>query len=269
MVLINRVFAEKHLHFCEWTNKLLELLYKLPRIGEAVKKQAEEKESKPVRIAVGVAAQIFLLLTEFVRRLFFALAFLYLPYRVLASFCPLVDKRQEPAVIYLFFVIITVCGTIVNTTLMKSDDRDYLMVKVYLVKPAVHFLVKIADRMLKDFLCFWLILMIFGLSPLHALCLSAATALLRPLGEVVAVLMYEKFRFLYNNRNMYYGCIMAVSMIVAYGMPIVTRTVTGGWYAAVHPGFTGISFVIGFLSMLILWNYRRYRRLLADTMDRK
>lgn len=267
IVLIRRLLADYILRFKELTNKFLCIIYKLPKLGAIVNNQVAEQSNKAVKLTFGVAAQIMALLWELIKRILFVAVFMYLPYVVIAGSCPLVRDRKEAAVIYMFTVICTVCGTLVNNRVMKRDARSYMMAKVMLVNPAIGLFSDVIYRMVMDFAGFTLAMCIMGVSLGNSAVIGFSTAFIRPLGEVLAICVYEKFRFIYTNRNIYNGCLMALAIILAYGMPIVTRTVNDMWTALVNPVFAAVSFIVGVLAMLVLSNYRHYYRLLADTMQ--
>lgn len=266
IVLIRRLLADYILRYKELTNKFLYKIYKIPKVGEFIKNQIMEQNNKALKIALGIVAQLAALVWELIKRVVFVAAFVYLPYVLIARECPLVQDRKEAAIIYMFIMICTLCGTLVNNLVMSRDERSYMMAKVMLINPAIGLFGNIMYRMIMDFVGFSLALCIMGVSLGNSIVIGFSTAFIRPVGEVFAIALYEKFRFIYNNRNVYNGCLMAISIILAYGLPVVTRTVSSMWTALAHPAFAVSVFVIGTLALLVLFNYRHYYRLLADTV---
>ncbi len=266
-VLIRKLLADYILRFKELNNRFLCKIYKVPTIGVIVNNQVVKQGNKALKLTLGIAAQIAALMWELIKRVMFAAVFVYLPYVVIAGSCPLVRDRKEEAVIYMFIIICTVCGTLVNNRVMSRNDRSYIMAKVMLVNPAIGLFSNIIYRMVMDFAGFTLALGIMGVSLGDSVIIGCSTAFIRPLGDVLAIAVYEKCKFIYTNRNIYNGCLMAAAIILAYGMPVVTRTVSGMWTALVNPVLAVVSFIIGALALLVLFNYRRYYRLLADTVQ--
>ncbi len=267
IVLIRRILADYILRFKELNNKFLCKIYKLPKVGGFVNNQIMEKNNAALKLALGIAAQLAVIVWELIKRGIFVTAFVYLPYLVIAKECPLVQDKKEAALIYMFVIICTICGTLVNNLVMSRDKRSYMMAKIVLVNPAIGLFSNIMYRMIMDFAGFSLALCIMGVSLKNSVIIGCATAFIRPVGDVFAIALYEKFRFIYNNRNAYNGCLMAMAIIVAYGLPVVTRTVSNMWIALAHPAFAASVFAVGVLAMLVLFNYRHYYRLLADTVQ--
>lgn len=265
-VLIRKLFADYILRFKELTNKFLCVIYRVPKVGAAVNNQIVQHNNKSLKFVFGIIAQIAALAWELVRRVLFAAVFVYLPYVIIAGYCPLVGDRKEAAVIYIFMIMCTVCGTLVNNLIMRQNKRNYMMAKIILVNPVIGICSNIFYRMVMDFVGFTLALSVMGVSLNNSIIMGFSTAFFRPMGEVFAVALYEKFRFIYTNRNVYNGCLMAMAMIIAYGMPVITRTVSGIWVSMVHPAFAVAAFIIGTVSLLLLSNYRHYYRLLTDTV---
>lgn len=266
-VLIRRLLADYILRFKELTNKLLCAIYKIPKAGSFVNDQVVKQGNKALKLALGIVAQIGLLAWEIIKRILFAEVFVYLPYVIIAGNCPLVRDKKGAALIYMFIVICTVCGTLVNNRVMSRDARSYMMAKVMLINPAVGLFSNVVYRMIMDFAGFSLALGIMGVSFENSIIIGFSTAFIRPLGEVFAIVVYEKFKSIYTNRNIYNGCIMAAAIIFAYGMPVVTRTVSDMWMALAHPALVVVSLIIGVLSLLVLFNYRHYYSLLVDTVQ--
>lgn len=264
-LLIRRLLADYILRFKEITNKLLCRIYKIPKAGSFINNQIVKQGNRALKLVFGIMAQIGVLVWEIIKRILFTAAFVYLPYVIISESCPLVRDKKEAALIYMFIVICTVCGTLVNNRVMSQDSRSYMMAKVMLVNPAIGLLGNVMYRMIMDFAGFSLALCIIGVSLENSIIIGLSTAFIRPLGEIFAIAMYEKFRFIYTNRNVYNGCMMAIAIIFAYGMPVVTRAVSGLWTALAHPVLVAVSFIMGILALLALLNYRHYYSLMADT----
>lgn len=170
---------------------------------------------------------------------------MYLPYRIIAHFCPLIASHRELTMIFLFFMLSTICGSLANTTLMSMGDRDYLMIRIMLISPYMNFLGKIVYKIATDLVYFTIILTIFGIPFGHSLALSIVTASLRPVGEMIAIIMFDKIKAIYNNRGIYNGLVMALCVIIAYGVPVFQRKLSSEWMSVVHPGFVIFMVLIG------------------------
>ena len=74
MKLFRKLFAEKILRFYEGTEAGIQLIRRLPLIGKHIKDDAFAEKSKG-RVAVGVAAQVFVVLWEFIKKFLYVLLF--------------------------------------------------------------------------------------------------------------------------------------------------------------------------------------------------
>lgn len=258
MIIIKRLFAEKILGYYEGAEKLIGILCRIPGIGVAIEKQIANKESGIIKHISGVMAQIMILLWALVKKMVFVLAFVMLPYHIISKSCPLIAENRNLTVIFLFFVICIVGGSITNNVVSVFNKRDYIMTRVVLISPAINSLGKIIYRMIIDFVCFAIILCIVKL-PIHvSLLIATVNMCARPLGELVTILMYEKSRLLYNNRGAVYGTIMALSLIAGYGSLYIIRSVNSFWNVLYSPVFVIVMAVLGVLAFLVLCNYRNY-----------
>lgn len=266
MIIFKKMFAEKILRFHEGTNKCLRLLKRMPFIGTHISGQIFDRKNAGLRTAVGIVGQIGTLLLEFVRKLVYVCVFMYLPYLFISAFCPVIKSHQELTMIYLFFILSTVCGSLANNIMLAMGDRDYLMIRVMLISPYMNFLGKLTYKLVTDFIYFTIILCIFKVSFINSILLSFVTLCARPIGEMLVIIIHDKIKSLYNNRNTYNGCIMALSVLLAYGLPLLERKIHPDWMAVVHPAFAVIMLLAGAGAMYFLWWYKYYRNIMREAM---
>ena len=250
MIIFKKMFAEKILRFHEAMNRFSELLMRMPHLGDKIRNQIEENDNYRLKMTFGVIAQIGIVLFELLRKFLYVGFFVYLPYRIIAHFCPLIASHRELTMIFLFFMLSTICGSLANTTLMSMGDRDYLMIRIMLISPYMNFLGKIVYKIATDLVYFTIIL----------------TASLRPVGEMIAIIMFDKIKAIYNNRGIYNGLVMALCVIIAYGVPVFQRKLSSEWMSVVHPGFVIFMVLIGAGASFFLWWYKHYRKIMREAM---
>ena len=175
MEIFKKMFAEKILSFHEGTNRSLEILTKMPLVGEYISNQVIHKRNSKMRMTIGVMAVLVRMIVQFIKKYLYVAVFIYLPYLFMAQFNPLIRDHKESAVLFMFFMLSTICGSLANNTLLAMGDRDYLMVRVVLVSPYMNFLGRLAVKMVTDFVYFTIILNLFGVSFVHSLLLSLVT----------------------------------------------------------------------------------------------
>ena len=269
MIFFKKMFAEKILRFHEGTNRFLRMLMKIPVLGNLISTQIFDKKNNGVRTAVGVVAQLGVTLYEFLRKYMYVLVFIYLPFLIIADICPLIGLHQELTIIFMFFFLSTLCGSLANTTVLAMGDREYLVVRVMLVTPYLSFLGNIIYKMISDFIYFTIILSLFVVSFFNSLVLSFVTMCARPIGEMLTILIYDNFKLLYNSRSAYNGSIMALSILLAYGIPLINRRISHEWITVVHPVFAFVMLLFGAGAMYFLWWYKHYRKIMRVAMHIK
>lgn len=269
MKLLRRLFAEKILKFHEGTNKVFRTLMNIPVLKNYINKDIFDKEQSRLRTAFGVVGQICIVLWEFARKYIYAIIFMYLPFKIISQFCPLVASHQELTMIYMFVMLSTICGSLANNTLLAMGDRDYLMIKVMRISPYMNFLGKLIYKIATDFIYFTIILCILKVSIYHSIMLGLVTAFARPIGEMFAIISYDRVKSVYGRRNTYNGIIMAASVLLAYGIPMLTKRVSDVWMVVVHPSFVMVMFLLGAGAMYFLWWYKNYRDIIREAMHMK
>ena len=74
---------------------------------------------------------------------------------------------------------------------------------------------------------------------------------------------------IYSNRNVFDGVLMALSIMTAYGLPLITRKVSLGWLIVVNPIFVVVMVILGALSMLYLWKYKHYTQIMRTALHKQ
>ena len=179
------------------------------------------------------------------------------------------DIAGDISIIYLFIMLSTICGSLANTTIFAMGDRDYLMIRVMLVSPYMNFLGKFIYKLITEFIFYFIILTILGEPVVNALMLCIITACARPIGEMLAIITFDHFRGAYENRNVLNGTIMAICVILAYGLPVLNGRVAASWIYAIHPFVVCVMFFLGAGAMYFLWWYKYYRVIIREAMHNK
>ena len=200
MKLFRKLFAEKILRYYEGTEAGIKMIKSFPVIRKLVKDDAFGEKSKS-RAIVGTMAQIFMLAWEFIRKFMYVILLIYVPYTILAYFFPLIRIHQDISIIYLFIMLSTICGSLANTTIFAMGDRDYLMIRIMLVSPYMNFLGKLIYKIVTEFVFYFITLIILGEPVFNALMLCFVTACARPVGEMMAIITFDHFRSVYENRK--------------------------------------------------------------------
>lgn len=268
MKLFKKLFAEKILRFYEGTESGIKILRSLPLVKNLIKDTAFGEKSKG-RTAVGIISQIFILLSEFLKKFLYVLLLIHIPYVIMSHYYPLIKMHQDLTVIFLFVMLSTVCGTLSNTTIFATSDRDYLMVRILLVSPYMNFLGKLIYKLTTEFVFNLIVLLIFRVSFVNALMLCLLTMFVRPIGEMFAILVFDHLEGIYENRNVLNGTVMAICVIIAYALPMFRKTVSHNWIYAVHPFVVFVSLILGSGAMLYLWWYKYYRVIVRTAMHKK
>ena len=251
MKLFRKLFAEKILRYYEGTEAGIKMIKSFPVIRKLVKDDAFGEKSKS-RAIVGTMAQIFMLAWEFIRKFMYVILLIYVPYTILAYFFPLIRIHQDISIIYLFIMLSTICGSLANTTIF-----------------AMNFLGKLIYKIVTEFVFYFITLIILGEPVFNALMLCFVTACARPVGEMMAIITFDHFRSVYENRSVLNGTIMAICVILAYGLPVLNGRIAASWIYAIHPFVVCVMLLVGAGAMYFLWWYKYYRVIIREAMHNK
>ena len=268
MKLFRRLFAEKILRFYEGTNNGIRILLKFPFLSWQITEETFTNKPK-TRTFIGIIMQLFTIIGEFARRFLYFLLLIYIPFRLISLIRPLVGANQELAIIFMFTMLSIICGSLANTTLFTMGDRDYLMIRIMLISPYLNFLGKLIYKIITDFIFYFILLLLFRVSLYNSLMLSLIVIFTRPIGEMFAVLAFDRLRSIYENRSLFNGTVMAICVILAYGLPLINRKVSSNWLFITHPAIVIIFFIAGAAAMYFLWWYKYYRVIIREAMHMK
>ena len=143
------------------------------------------------------------------------------------------------------------------------------MIRVMLVSPYMNFLGKFIYKIVTEFVFYFIILTILGEPVFNALMLCIVTACARPVGEMMAIITFDHFRGVYENRSVLNGTIMAICVILAYGLPVLNGRIAASWIYAIHPFVVCVMFLVGAGAMYFLWWYKYYRVIIREAMHNK
>lgn len=268
MKLFKKLFAEKLLRFYEGTNAGIRYISSAPVLKNYIKEETFAEGSR-ARLAVGIAAQFFMILWEFIKKFMYVFVLIYIPYRIISIECPLIRANQELTIIYMFIMLSIICGSLSNNILFTVGDRDYLMMRVMFISPYMNFLGKLIYKMVTEFVFYFITLNVFGVTPLHSLMLCILTMCVRPIGEMFAIMSFDHFIWVYENRSVFNGTVMAVCVLLAYGVPLFARRLSYSWMYAVHPFVIVVFLLAGAGAMYFLWWYKYYRKIVREAMHMK
>jgi len=260
------LLQEKTLKFCEGANLIIYILKKIPKVRNKVTNELFGKEKVKQRTKFGVFVLIFTFIIEFLKKLVYALIFVYVPYKLLGKVVPNVLNNKEISIIYFFIIMTTLCGSITNNTMFTMSDRDYIMLRVMLVKSNVHYFGRILYKMITEFVYFTIILLILGVSFKYSIAVSIFTMAMRPFGEFISLLIYDNSAKVHAMRGSINGVIMAGAFIIAYVLPYENRAISNNWYKVSNPYFLIAILVICVAAMRFLWTYKKYEEVAQDTV---
>ncbi len=225
--MMNNLYITNNIRYTEGANMLISALMRSPAFSDKVSQHwyHDGKKTKVLKIVSFVIDQIY----EFLKKLLFVAFFVYLPYRILGSLCPNIHSSQERTSMYMFLIMSTFCGSLVNGTIAQMTDRDYLMLRIMRLDPDIYYRSRIFNKMIMEFVYTIFALRIFGLGFRYAIPVSFITIALRPVGELVNLYVHDKMNWLYQKKGTVHGLLMVLAFIIAYIVPYINRNVSTGW----------------------------------------
>ncbi len=269
MGLIRDLFPDKIMKMQEGANMLISLLLKVPFLRERMGEEPFRGGKNIPKIIMEVLTCIGLLIYEFAKKVAYVFIMTWIPWKILGNFCPLISRQQNLAIIYMYFVLSTLCGTITNTTIFTMSERDAFLLDTAGVKASRYYFGRIIYRMAVDMIFGGAALALLGVSMPQAFLLALVTGLVRPVGEVAGLVVYTFFRRLHRKKALYDGVVIALAIIIAYACPYAFRKISPVWNVVTGPVVIVVAMLFSVMSLYIIWNYKRYGMIVRDRVFEK
>ena len=270
MKLIKGMFPDIIMKMQEGSNMMISLLLKIPQLKEHMPKEpyAGGKDNI-LKIILEILSLIGCLMYEFFKKLAYVFIITWIPWRVLGNLCPYIARQHNLTIIYIYFILSTVCGTITNTTIFTMSGRDSFLLNTAGIKSSVYYFGRIIYRMLTDLFFGAAALAIVGLSGGQAFLLAAVTSLARPVGEVAGLVIYSFFKKIHSKKAIYDGVIIALAIITAYAFPYSFKKISPVWSNVTGPVAVAVTAVLSVMSLYVIWNYKRYGSIVRNLIFTK
>ena len=95
------------------------------------------------------------------------------------------------------------------------------------------------------------------------LCIYYSNITLGSVGEMMAIITFDHFRGVYENRECHIGTIMAIC-VITYGLPVLNGRIAASWIYAIHPFVVCVMFLVEPGTMYFLWWYKYYRVIIRE-----
>lgn len=269
MRLIKDLFPDKLMKMQEGANMIINVLLHVPYCRERMGEEPFRDKDNVLKTVVKVITYIGILIWEFARKAAYVLVVAYLPWRLLGRLCPLIVRQQELTVIYLYFILSTVCGTITNTTIFTLSSRDSFLLNTAEVKASRYYFGRIIYRMAEDLLFGMFALMLSGVSALHAFLLALLTALARPVGELFGLVLYTYFKNIHKKKAVYDGIVIAAAILIAYVCPYAFGKTAPWWVNVISTPALVVMALLCLVSLYVIWNYKRYGHIVRELVFSK
>lgn len=269
MRLIKDLFPDKIMKMQEGANMLISLLLKVSFIKAHMAEKPFAGKKNILKIVLGVFVCIGCLIYELAKKVAYIWLMMWIPWKILGNLCPLISRQQNLTIIYMYFILSTLCGTITNTTIFTLSPRDSFLLDTAGVKASRYYFGRIIYRMFVDVVFGGTALALLGVVMPQAFLLALVTGLARPVGEAAGLVIFTFFRKLHKKKALYDGVIIAIAMIIAYACPFAFRKISPVWNVVTGPVMITIVALFSAMSLYIVWNYNRYGSIVRELIFSK
>lgn len=259
MRLIKDMFPDMIMRMQEGSNIMISLLLKVSLFkSHMIEEPYAQGKDNILKIVLEILTFIGYMTYEFGKKLAYVFLMMWVPWKILGSLCPLISRQHNLTIIYIYFILSTLCGTITNTTIFTMSEKDSFLLNTAGVRASVYYFGRIIYRMFTDF-CFGAAsLMIVGVSAVQAFPLALVTSLARPVGETAGLVIYSFFKKIHRKKAIYDGVIIALAIITAYACPFAFRKISPVWGNITNPIVIAVMALLSAMSLYVIWNYKRY-----------
>ena len=244
MRLIKSLFARtKYLH----TSRINEAIFKSKcrKNKKIAHMHPEYYNSVGNKVFFELRGCLFNCTVDILKKIMFVACFVWLPYQLIAIFMPDVGFKYERTLMYFYFVLCVVTGAITNAQLFSTSKQEKMFAQYLELRP--YFFNRLFSGMIQMWISNVIALIIFRVSIVNALAIAGLAVMCRPLGEWITYCLHAYSAYFSRNFNSVMGVLMAISVIVAYVIPVLSRSVSKVW-----DGVTGlVPMIIGAVIFLL------------------
>lgn len=245
-------------------NSLIYFLKKIPLVGKLFKESLYgEKEGKLIFTIISTLGKV---LSEVAKKSLYILVFIYLPSMFVKDFL-FEDLSIEASVIYIFLILNFIYGSLVRCKIGSSEKIDYYMIMLMRVNPKYYYLTNILVRSISSIILFFPIFLIIKFSFLKTLVYLSLLALIRIIGEAVAVIKFDKMGIKEGLESFLMFVFLISTLLVAY-LPLIFNNIPDLTNVLLNPILIIIVGILAALSLVKLVNYNEYKKLAIKTLNR-
>lgn len=264
MRLIRDLFPDRLIRLQEGSNMLIHMLLRVEFFKQHMKEEPYARKNNVLKVVLEIIVQLALFVWEFAKKTAYVFAVAWLPWKILSLSCPLIARQQGLTMVYIFFILSTVCGTITNTTIFTMTPDDSFLLNTAGVNAARYYFGRILYRMVMDAVFGGLALMLAGVGTGQAFMLSSITALFRPVGEVFGLAVYMYVKAIHNKKALYDGVVISVAIIIAYACPYAYRKIADYWNGVTSAPVLAAAAILAVVGLYIIWNYKGYQAIVRE-----
>lgn len=254
--MLKVMFFEQVISFENSFNGVLYLLSQIPLVGRLINEDSYER-NVPKKI-ISYARFLFGILLNFLGKGLYCAAFLILPYLAMNNL--IADNRflYDDTIVNIFIIMSCLCGSLISTGILTETDEDYMLINVMRVDPKKHYRGRLFYKLATDFVFFLILLCMLGIA--FPVCLRLALLLLaaRGIGEFVRLLMYDKLRFIYNNRTLPDVILILLCVYFAYVSPCRSGVIPHTAAMVLETNLLAAICLVGILCLCAVWFYGKY-----------
>ncbi|MDU1314985.1 MAG: hypothetical protein E6940_13125 [Clostridium septicum] len=243
--------------FAEEANTFIYFLKKIPFIG---KKFSDELYNKTnIKLTLGIISEVFGILFKFVGKIIYVFLMIILATKFLIKG----DYDKHIVYLQIFFFLSLFMGPLLGTMIFDSDKKVFNMINLMRVNARDYYLSQIIYIRLADFIFFVPAILIMGVPFLKAILLLIEFTSLRFIVEAIGLYIYDKKKKIICKKTYFFVGIFIIGLAAAYLLPYLGYIIDFNKILFNLFIFLCIA-ILGTLSFLYLWKYKRYTRLAKE-----
>lgn len=237
--------------FAQRANTFIYFIKKIPLIGKKVPESLYSKTN--AKITLGIIYEVLYFLFGFLRKAVYIGLMVTLPAMYFSKDIGNIKEVE----LQIFFFLSFIVGPLEETNVLSNGEQSFNMIRLMRVNSRKYFIGQIVYKRILDFIHFMPI-MIIVFSPLKGIILSLEFILIRFIGELIHLFVYDKFKILPSTKLVYNVIIIVPGILLAYLPPFLKINITiGKWLFDYR--ILMILLILSMLSIIYILKYKKFK----------
>ncbi len=239
--------------FAKRANTFIYFIKKIPIIGKKIPENLYGKTD--IKMILGIIFEILSFLFGFIRKAIYIGLMVLIP----AMYFSKNQGNTKDIAVQIFFFLSFIVGPLEDTVVLSDVLKSFNMIRLMRIDSRKYFIGQIVYKRTLDFVHF-IPIMVIVFSPLRGIMLSLEFILIRFIGELIHLFIYDKFKILLPTKAAYNVPLVVLGTLLAYLLPFLNiNIIIGNWLYDYR--VLALLIILSGISLKYIFKYKKFKEI--------